>query len=217
MRPFFLQFTHPKCQIACGQLHNKERVNPMKTNEVLSGQELREQFFAWQCRIRQIAMREDEGRPSAGMCPRLLNQSDEVLAEQIITLIIRGASDESTDFFRFQVQKTHDPKLVRERTLTYLQSTHFHGPKEFSDCLTALFAEASTLAANLIEQGKCVLEFKQFNQGYRLHCSVERLELDTPEHSATLWHNRTFSPNISDRVEILKFTPDWLASSLLAG
>ena len=187
----------------------------MKTSEVLSGQELREQFFAWQCRIRQLAMREDEGRPSPGMCPKLLSQNDEVLAEQIITLIIRGASEESTDFFRFQVQKTHDPKLVRERTLTYLQATHFHGPKEFSDCVTALFAEGSSLAENLVEGKKCILEFKQFNQGYRLHCSVEKLDFGDPEHSATLWHNRTFSPNISDKVGILKFKPDWLVSSLL--
>ena len=188
----------------------------MKPNELSDGQDLREQFFAWQCRIRQMAMREDEGRPSPGMCPKLLSQNDEVLADQIITLIVRGASEESTDFFRFQVQKTHDPKLVRERTLTYLQATHFHGPKEFSDCVTALFAEGSTLAGDLVDSGKCILEFKQFSQGYRLHCSVRKLELGVAEHSATLWHNRTFNPNISDKVEILEFKPDWLVSSLLA-
>ena len=187
----------------------------MNTKTGLSGTDLREQFFAWQCRIRQIAMREDEGRPSPGMCPRLLARNDEVLAERIITLIIRGAPEESTDFFRFQVQKTNDPKLVRERTLQFLQSTHFHGAKEFADCLTAAFGEKSALAADLIERGKCILEFKQFNQGYRVHCSVERLELGDPQHEATLWHNRCFSPNLSDKIEIVKFTPDWLVSSLL--
>lgn len=188
----------------------------MNTREMLGGTELREQFFAWQCRIRQIAMREDEGRPAPGMCPSLLTRNDEVLADRIITLIIRGAPEESTDFFRFQVQKTHDPKLMRERTLTFLQSTHFHGPREFSDCLTASFGENSILATDLIQREKCILEFKQFNQGYRLNCNVERLELGDPEHEATLWHNRCFNPNLSDKIDILKFTPDWLVSGLLA-
>ena len=31
---------------------------------------LRDDFLAWQCRIRQIAMRQDGGRPSPGMRPR---------------------------------------------------------------------------------------------------------------------------------------------------
>ena len=36
-------------------------------------QNLRDHFLAWQCRIRQIAMRQDGGRPSPGMRPRVLN------------------------------------------------------------------------------------------------------------------------------------------------
>lgn len=179
--------------------------------------ELREQFFSWQCRIRQMAMREDEGRPAPGMCPKVLDTNDETLAEQIITLIIRGAPEESTDFFRFQVQKQHDPHEIRKKTLTFLQATHYHGPKEFMDCMTALFGENSQFANNLIDQGKCILEFRQFNQGYRLNCNVTPLAKNELEHEATLWHNRCFNPNISDDVIILKFEPDWLVSSLLSG
>ncbi len=181
----------------------------------MSPTDLREQFFAWQCRIRQMAMREDEGRPSPGMCPKLLTTNDEVLADRTITLILRGAPEESTEFFKFQVQRNHDPNEVRKKTLIYLQSTHYHGPREFMDCLTALYGENSELANELVNLGKCVLEFKQFNQGYRLHFSVSRLELGSAEHSATIWHNRCFNPNIPDTVEILKFEPDWLVSSLL--
>ena len=177
--------------------------------------ELREQFFSWQCRIRQIAMREDEGRPSTGMSPQVLSVSDDVLADQIITMIIRGAPEESTDFFRFQVQKNNDPNEVRKKTLTYLQSTHYHGPKEFMDCLTALFGEKSAFATKLLDQGKCILKFHQFIQGYRLQCNVSLLSANDPEHAATLWHNRCFNPNLSDDVMILKFEPDWLVSSLL--
>ena len=177
--------------------------------------ELREQFFAWQCRIRQIAMREDEGRPAPGMCPKVLTASGDVLADRIITMMVRGSPEESTDFFRFQVQKHNDPSEIRKKTLTYLQSTHYHGPREFMDCLTALFGTTSPFATNLLEQKKCILEFKQFSQGYRLHCNVSLLTSKDEEHSATLWHNRCFNPNLADDVMILKFEPDWLVSSLL--
>ncbi len=177
--------------------------------------ELREQFFAWQCRIRQMAMREDEGRPAPGMCPKVLGVNDEVLTDNIISMIIRGAPEESTEFFRFQVQKNNDPNEVRKKTLTYLQATHYHGPREFMDCITALFDAQSAFANDLIDHGKCVLEFRQFNQGYRLHCNVFLLTVNDPEHGATLWHNRCFNPNLADDVMILKFEPDWLVSSLL--
>ncbi|MEM7216492.1 MAG: hypothetical protein AAF423_13200 [Pseudomonadota bacterium] len=162
-------------------------------------------------------MREDEGRPSPGMCPKVLTTNDEVLADRIVTMIIRGAPEESTEFFKFQVQKNNDPHEVRKKTLTYLQATHYHGPKEFMDCVTALFGVNSTFASNLSKTGRCFLEFKQFNQGYKLQCSVHMLEYGEPEHAATLWHNRCFNPNLSDDVLILKFQPDWLVSSLLTG
>ncbi|MGI9351635.1 MAG: hypothetical protein ACR2O3_08735 [Rhizobiaceae bacterium] len=162
-----------------------------------------------------MAMREDEGRPAPGMCPKVLGLDDDVLADQIITLIVRGAPEESTDFFKFQIQKNNDPKEVRNKALTFLQATHYHGPKEFMDCLTALFGKSSRFATSLSEAGKCVLEFRQFNQGYKLHCNVSLLEPDCPEHAATLWHNRCFNPNLDDDVMIMKFEPDWLVSSLL--
>lgn len=183
----------------------------------MSQLELREQFFAWQCRIRQMAMREDEGRPAPGMCPKVLTADGQILTDKTVTMIIRGASEESTEFFKFQVQKNNDPNEIRKKTLTYLQSTHYHGPREFMDCLTSMYGESSAFATDLLERGKCVLEFKQFNQGYKLHCHVALLEYGEPEHEATLWHNRCFNPNLPDEVMILKFEPDWLISSLLGG
>ena len=162
-----------------------------------------------------MAMREDEGRPSPGMCPKVLDVDSEVLADRIITMIIRGAPEESTDFFKFQVQKNNDPNEIRKKTLTYLQATHYHGPREFMDCLTGLFTPDSEFATNLLKQEKCILEFKQFGQGYTLNCNVSLLVPDEEEHAATLWHNRCFNPNLPDNVMILKFAPDWLVSSLL--
>jgi hypothetical protein len=176
---------------------------------------LKSNFMSWQCRIRQIAMREDEGRPSSGMCPKLTLLDGEVLSEHLITMIIREDSAESTDFFRFQVQKNNDPQEVRKKVLTFLQSTHYHGPREFMDGVTALFGEASPMATKLLEEGKCILQFSQFSQGYRLHCNVEKLEHGDEAHDATLWHNRCFSPNLSDNVSVLRFKPDWDMSQAL--
>ena len=41
--------------------------------------------------------------------------------------------------------------------------------------LTALFGPASGLAASLVSHERCVLEFEQYTQGYRLPCKVARL------------------------------------------
>ena len=86
---------------------------------------LREHFLAWQCRIRQIAMRQAGGRPSPGMRPRVLDASGGELAGALTVLIIPRDPAESTDFFRFQVLKTADPRDLYERALGYLQADYF--------------------------------------------------------------------------------------------
>lgn len=173
---------------------------------------MRERFFGWQCRVRQIAMRESEGRPSPAMRPSLYSSDGALLSDGIITLIVRGAPEESTEYFKFQLQKYHDPKEVRDKALQYLQATHYHGSERFSDQLTALFGETSELADKLVEDKKCVLTFSEFSQGYRLECDVELLEIGDRFHAATLWHNRIFNPHTSDSVKVLSFKPDWTKS-----
>ncbi|MCY3596484.1 MAG: hypothetical protein OXG71_03490, partial [Rhodospirillales bacterium] len=70
---------------------------------------LRQQFLTWQCRLRQIAMREDGGRPSEGMRPKILSPDARTLSEGVIVLLVRSDPAESTDFFQFQLRKNHDP------------------------------------------------------------------------------------------------------------
>ncbi|MGA7458330.1 MAG: hypothetical protein WBW51_13565, partial [Methyloceanibacter sp.] len=86
---------------------------------------LREDFLAWQCRIRQIAMRRDGGRPSPGMRPRVRDRSGRELSPALTVLSLPRDPAESTDFFRFQVMKTADPRDLYERALTYLQADYF--------------------------------------------------------------------------------------------
>jgi hypothetical protein len=170
---------------------------------------LRDEFIAWQCRIRQIAMRQEGGRPSPGMRPRVLDMSGREIAQALTVLLIKRDPSESTDFFRFQVMKTADPRDLYERALGYLQADYFQQPAEFGDVLTAVLAPQSELAAKLIQDGRCVLSFEQFSQRYRLRCAVFETEPGEAIREATLWHNRLFNPSLPDDVSVLGFRPDW--------
>ena len=74
--------------------------------------------MGWQCRIRQYAVRKDEGRPSTGMMPELTAREQSV--GPINVQLVKTASDESTAQFRFMYQKTVDPKDRRTAVLKLL-------------------------------------------------------------------------------------------------
>jgi len=173
---------------------------------------LRDHFLGWQCRIRQIAMREHGGRPSPGMRPRVLAASGEEIAPALTLLIIPKEPAESTAFFRFQVQKTSDPRDVYERGLAFLQAEFFQQPSSFSDRLIAVLPADSPVASALLGAGACILEFAQFRQSYRLICTVARLPDGDPARQAAIWHNRLFNPALPDAVLTLAFQPDWPAA-----
>lgn len=175
---------------------------------MIAAKELRNHFMAWQCRIRQIAMRQDGGRPSAGMRPRVFVAGREV-APALTVLIVPKDASATTALFRFQVQKTTDPRDVYQRGLALLQSDYFQEPGSFSEKLTAVLPAGSALAAMLLDEGACVLEFDQFAQHYRLPCTVSALRPGKSAYEATVWHNRLFNPSLPDDVQVLSFKPEW--------
>jgi len=174
--------------------------------------DLRNHFLTWQCRLRQIAMREQEGRPSQGMRPRVVDASGEQLSAGIIVLLVREDSFESTEFLKFQVQKYNDPQDVYKKALIFLQSTHYHRAAEFSDEMTGLFSKGSELVERMMSDGNVTLEFSQFSQTYRVPSKTRLLEPDEAAYEATLWHNKVFNPNIGSDIEIVGFRPDWDAA-----
>jgi hypothetical protein len=182
-----------------------------------SASSIRDGFLAWQCRIRQFAIRQDGARPSPGMRPRVRDRSGRELSPALTMLILPRDPAESTDFFRFQVMKTADPRDLYERALTFLQADYFQQPAEFGDVLTATFPPQSELAARLIRDGRCVLEFEQFSQSYRLPCAVFAAEAGEAIREATLWHNRLFNPALPDDVVVLGFRPDWRSAEMDRG
>jgi hypothetical protein len=177
-----------------------------------AAQELRDEFLAWQCRIRQIAMRQDGGRPSPGMRPRLLDASGQELARALTVLLVPRDSSESTAFFRFQVLRSPDPRERYERALGFLQADYFQEPGTFSDKLFAVLPERSPLAALLMAQGNCTLAFEQFSQSYRLPCAAFALEPGEAHRDAAIWHNRLFNPALPETVHVFAFKPDWASA-----
>jgi hypothetical protein len=174
-----------------------------------SAHALRDHFLAWQCRIRQVAMREQGGRPSPGMRPRVLDTQGGELAPALTVLLIPKKPEESTAFFRFQVMKTPDPRDVYERALAFLQADFFQEPEAFSDRMVAVLPRDAALAAALPDEGACALEFVQSGQSYRIAAKVRALKSVDPAREAAIWHNRLFNPTLPDTVHVLGLQPDW--------
>src|SRR5579862_6104945 len=178
-------------------MENSETMARHSDNVVLTqlaAEALCREFIGWQCRIRQLAARQDGGRPSSGMRPRVSTSEGLELSPGIVTLIVEAEPEISTELFRYQYLKTHDPNERWEKMVEILQGSYFQEPARFADRMTALFGPRSTLAAELHAQGCCILEFEQYSQGYRIPCSVTRLKRDHALHRATYWHNRLFNP-----------------------
>lgn len=167
------------------------------------------EFLGWQCRIRQLAARQEGGRPSSGMRPKIISRSGDELSPGIVTLIIESEPEHSTQLFRYQYLRTQDPNERYDNMLQVLQGSYFQDPSRFSDHITALFGPDSRLAAQLLSEGRCVLDFEQYTQGYRIPCTVVRVAESNAFHQATLWHNRMFNHQLPAGVQILSFRPDW--------
>ena len=174
---------------------------------------LRNRFLAWQCRLRQIAMREDSGRPSPGMRPRLVSASGEEIAAALTVLLVRKQPEESTAFLRFQVEKSTDARTVRDRGLGYLRGEYYQQPDAFADGVIAVLPEDSAIAAKLASDPRCVLVFDQFRQQFRVPCVAAELAAGDPAREAALWHNRVFNPLLPDTMRVVTFTPEWTAAT----
>ena len=173
---------------------------------------IREQFLAWQCRIRQISVRKHHGMPQPGMMPAFSRDDGSVVTDSLTVLILHNDPEPSTSEFRHIVKRTHDPQKRADDAIKLLSAVHYQYSNQFSDRLTALFSEGSGIAALLLKDGAGRLEFSQFGQTFTIPCTVSRLEKEDPAWQATFWHNHMFNPRISDSSIILAFSPDWPGS-----
>lgn len=170
---------------------------------------LRHHFLGWQCRLRQLAVREAGGRPTAGMRPLVQLPGETHRGYEITILIVRELPEESTAEFRHLVRRTHDPAERYKKAIEYLAAAYYQRPEEFSDELTALFGPSASLAERLLDAGRCHLGFEQYSQRYLLPCRARALAESEPAYQATYWHNCLFNADIPAGTRILGFQPDW--------
>ena len=174
---------------------------------------LRLGFLRWQCRIRQMAMRDGQGRPTDGMMPALTLAGETDPMGHVITVLNKAPGQDKVPEMRHMVQKTQEPLQRREAALRLFSETYYQKPDSFADTLTATFPPASAGAEKIRGAERVTLTFEAFSQRYDIAARVWKLTEKNPLHAATWWHNLLFNPTLGPDIVILAFEPDWSASS----
>ena len=170
---------------------------------------LRKAFLKWQCRVRQIAMRDSDGRPDDGIMPALyLSGEDEPLGH-IITLMNKTPGYSVTAELQHMAAKTNDPAQRRDQAIRFFSAAYYQKAAEFSDILTATFPPGSPGAATIREADEVRLVFDAYAQSFDLTCKVWRLAEHNPLYQSTMAHNKLFNPALHPDTEVLGFEPIW--------
>lgn len=174
---------------------------------------MRDGFLRWQCRIRQMMMREDLGRPSDGITPEVTLIGENEPLGHVITVMNKTLAHGMTEEFRHMVRKTHDPAQRRDNAIRLFSEAYYQKAETFSDILTSTFPPGSAGAAQIRAAERCTLKFEAFRQRYDVVCKVWVLGEQNPLHQATYWHNMLFNPTLPAETVILGFEPDWAKST----
>jgi hypothetical protein len=181
---------------------------------------LRDEFIAWQCRLRRYAMREAGGRPSAGMRPGALDAAGRQIADAVTVLLARHDSPRVARLLEFQFKRTQDPLDRYEKAVTAFAADFYQHPASFSGVMSALFNGGSPALRRLIESADrpgsssgCVLMFREKTRNYRLPCDVELVGRGDPLYESTYWHNALFNPDLPPDIAVVAFVPDWVHAS----
>ncbi len=174
---------------------------------------LRRAFLKWQCRVRQMSMRDNHGRPDDGITPALYLPDADAPMGHIITLLNKSPGFSVTPELMHMAKKTNDPAQRRDQAIRFFSATYYQKAAEFSDILTATFPPASPGAAAIHKAGHVRLVFDAYSQVFDLTCKVWRLAPHNPLHQATMAHNQLFNPALPPDTEVLGFEPDWSVST----
>ena len=96
-------------------------------------------FIGWQCRVRQYAMRNGEGRPTSGMRPDVLLEDGKEVASAVTLLLVPDQLQDSIRQFRFMALKTQDPQERYKKAMQLLSSTFYQNVENFSGLMTGVF------------------------------------------------------------------------------
>ena len=166
-------------------------------------------FIGWQCRVREFALRNEEGRPNEGMRPQIELKNGEVVFPAATLLIIPDHPDQTIRQFRFMALKTQDPKERYSKALQLLAARFYQNAEDFSGAMSGIFSRTSDEMKALEKHQYCVMEFDYQQQAFKIPCHVSASPKNEPVYEFTYWHNYLFNPNLSPEVKVLHFKPDW--------
>ena len=173
---------------------------------------LKDEFLKWQCRLRQILVRENGGKPDNSIIPQVHSETGAWISFPVVTVLCRKLQHAVTPEMHHMVKSTNDPFQVREKALRFFSERYYQQPEWFSDTLTATFEENSEKYRDLIQSDTCILRFEAFNKSYTLACKIEWYSTSDYCWQATYWHNLLFNPNLSPNILVVGFKPDWARS-----
>ncbi len=174
---------------------------------------LRKVFMKWQCHVRQMMMRDHEGRPSDAITPKVFLPGEAEEMGHIITLMNKSPGYSVTSEMKHMYAQTNDPAQRRDKALTFFSATFYQKAAEFSDILTATFPPASPGAQTLHRAKSVRLVFQAYGQTFDITCKVWKLAPHNPLYQATMAHNALFNPGLHPETIVLGFEPDWAAST----
>ena len=166
-------------------------------------------FIGWQCRVRELALRNEEGQPNGGMRPQIALKNGEVVFPAATLLIIPDQPDQSIRQFRFMALKTQDPKERYTKALQLLAARFYQKAEDFSGAMSGIFSRFSKEVVALEKDQSCIMDFDYQQQAFKIPCHVSTSPKNEPVHEFTYWHNYLFNPNLSPEVTVLHFKPDW--------
>ena len=173
---------------------------------------IKKYFIGWQCRVRELALRSEQGRPNGGMRPKIVLKNGEVIFPAATLLIVPDQPDQTIRQFRFMAIKTQDPKERYTKALQLLSASFYQDADDFNGEMSGIFSQDSVEVKLLEKHGNCVMEFQYQEQAFKIPCIVRPSHRNEPVYEFTYWHNYLFNPNLSPVVSVLHFKPDWSES-----
>ena len=86
---------------------------------------LRDAFLRWQCRVRQMMMRDKMGRPDGEIMPALTLPGESEPMGHIITVMSKGPMHSKTPEMRHMAQRTNDPTSIWEVVLKFFSEFYY--------------------------------------------------------------------------------------------
>ena len=169
---------------------------------------IKDTFLKWQCRVRQIMMRQDEGKPNSGIMPEVFINKEESIGS-IITQIVKSPQYSVTHELVHLAKKTFDPAQRREQAIKFLSATYYQKFKEFSDVITATFQEDSKGAELILSSKETLLVFEAYNQRFSINVKPIKLKGSHFACQATIAHNQLFNSMFNPKSQVFGFLPNW--------